>query len=53
VASATQVTAVGQRSIRLGINTAFAGRLRLAWTVGGTTPSFTFTANFSAQRNGT
>lgn len=52
VATATQLTAVGQAAIRLGINTAFAGRLRLRWTIGGTTPSFTFSALFAAQRDG-
>lgn len=52
VATATQVTAVGQAVIRLGTNTAFAGRLRLRWTIGGTTPSFTFAAHFAAQRDG-
>jgi hypothetical protein len=51
VATAPQITATGLRAIRTDLS--MHGDLRLSWAIGGTTPSFTFTANFSAQRNGT
>lgn len=51
VATATQITAAGVRVIRTELP--MATDLRLTWAVGGTTPSFTFDARFSAQRTGT
>jgi hypothetical protein len=46
-----QITAAGVFAIR---NSAAAcSRMRLRWVIGGTTPSFTFSAQFSAQRDGT
>ncbi len=46
-ATAPQVTAAGGRAIR--INLPLAADVRLVWAIGGTTPSFTFAAHFSAQ----
>jgi hypothetical protein len=41
-----QKTAVSREVIN--ITTPFADRLRVAWTIGGTTPSFTFTVDVNA-----
>ncbi len=47
------ITAVGQTIASLGIeastNTAFGASVRLRWTIGGTTPSFTFSASITGR----
>lgn len=47
VATFTQKTAAGRQVT--DITTPFAETLRVRWTVGGTTPSFTFAVDFHAQ----
>lgn len=42
VATGAAQTAAGTHAIRVGSDTPFTGRLRLNVTVGGTTPSFTY-----------
>lgn len=44
----TQVTAGASRQVK-DINTPFADRIRVRWTVGGTTPSFTFSVIVASQ----
>jgi len=47
--TSASITAVGQTIASLGVeaptNTAFGASVRLRWTIGGTTPSFTFSAS--------
>jgi len=47
------MTAVGQTLASLGVeastNTAFGASVRLRWTIGGTTPSFTFSASITGR----
>jgi len=47
------VTAVGQMVAHLGVgaatNVAFGATVRLRWTIGGTTPSFTFSVSIIAK----
>lgn len=42
-----QKTAAGREVIN--ISTPFADRLRVRWTIGGTTPSFTFAVDWAAE----
>lgn len=50
VASVTGINAVGVRSIRS--TGPFTNRLRLRYALGGTAPSFTFSASLYAERHG-
>jgi len=51
--TSASITAVGQTLASLGveaaINTAFGTSVRLRWTIGGTTPSFTFSASITGS----
>lgn len=46
----TQLTAAGQQVIN--ITTPFADTVRVRWTIGGTTPSFTFSVTWVTDRPG-
>lgn len=46
----TQKTTIGREVIN--ITTPFASRLRVLWTIGGTTPSFTFSVVAASQSPG-
>lgn len=47
VGTFAQRTAVGREVIN--ITTPFADKVRVSWTVGGTTPSFTFSVKWAAE----
>ena len=51
--TSASITAVGQTIASLGVgaatNTAFGTSVRLRWTIGGTTPSFTFSASITGS----
>ncbi len=51
--TSASITAVGQTIASLGVeaatNTAFGTNVRLRWTIGGTTPSFTFSASITGS----
>lgn len=47
VATFTQRTAAGRQVV--DITTPFSDQLRVRWTIGGTTPSFTFAVHWVAQ----
>lgn len=49
VAAFTQATAVGAQVIN--VTTPFCDRLRIRWTIAGTTPSFTFEVRWAAEPN--
>jgi hypothetical protein len=42
ILATASITAVGITVLRIPITTSFSDLLRISWTVGGTTPSFTF-----------
>lgn len=49
VGQTASLTAVGTASFNVGPDLPLVGPLRVAWTIGGTTPSFTFQASVQAR----